>query len=297
VDAVPDPTLVCNADGIVEWSNTAALLACQFCDARAGRPLRFRDGVRDADAAHLTGAALLADLSARLVQAGQSVQRLLAREPDARSTLYAELHARPLLGAVGVSRGMILRLQDVTERELERRRLTSEVSRFDQLAHHDALTGLANRRLFQRRLDEALAGLRDSDNVTAVLFLDLDGFKRINDSLGHEVGDLVLRTIATRLRSGVRQTDTVARFGGDEFAVILRDCGNIGVVRRIGNELLASVAAPLPRNMSRLDVGASIGIALAPEHAATASELLRLADAAMYQAKTSGKGRLCVHGE
>ncbi len=297
VDAVPDPTLVCDADGLLAWANKAALFACRFCDATPGQPLRLHEDVCDAASEQLAGDALLAELAHSLVAAGHSEQRLLTRAPDDASPLFAELHARPLLGALGASRGMILRLQDVTERELERRRLNDAVTRFDQLAHHDPLTGLANRRLFLQRLDEALGAAHTASDMLAVLFLDLDGFKGINDNLGHEVGDLVLRTIAGRLRAQVRHSDTVARFGGDEFAVLLRNCREPGVVRRIGTELLTAVATPLPRNLSQLDVGASIGAALYPEHADTAAELMRLADAAMYAAKTAGKGALRFHGE
>jgi diguanylate cyclase (GGDEF)-like protein len=295
VNAIPDATIVCNSEGIVEWANKAASVACGFCSATAGQRLRFRDDVCDADDGRLAGDTLVADLSASLITAGHSTQRLLMQALTDVSTLYAELHARPLLGAHGVSRGMILRLQDVTERELERRRLHSEVTRFDELAHHDPLTGLANRRLFLRRLAEALEAAQGNDAVVAVLFLDLDGFKQVNDSLGHEVGDLVLRVVASRLRAGVRHTDTVARFGGDEFAVILRDCGNAGVVRRVGDELLQAVAAPMPRDQSRMDVTASIGAALYPTHAQSVSELMRLADAAMYQVKSTGKGALQLY--
>lgn len=297
VDAIPDPTLVCNAEGVVEWANKAALLACRICEAPVGETLRFRRDVRDADGGEATGESILQSLATTLITAGRSEQHLLAYEPADEPPLFAELHARPLRGAHGISRGMILRLQDVTERELEGRRLRSQVSQFDQLAHHDALTGLANRRLFQQRLDEAIGAARVANTIVAVLFLDLDGFKQINDTLGHEIGDLVLKTTALRLREQVRRTDTVARFGGDEFAIILRDCHDVAVARRIGADLLTAVAAPLSSGSSELSVRTSIGAALYPEHANAVAELLRLADKAMYAVKSAGKGALRFHGE
>jgi diguanylate cyclase (GGDEF)-like protein len=290
VNAIPDPTLVCDSDGVVTWSNRAVAFSSQMCDVSVGAPLAFLDTVREADGDRLPSDALAAVLLESLITEGRSEQRLLMRQGKGSAPVFAELHARPLRDDQGGSKGMILRWQDVTEREIERRRLHSEISHYDKLAHHDALTGLGNRRLFLERLDEALPAARERGASLAVYFIDLDGFKRINDTYGHEVGDLVLRTVATRLRGSLRQSDTVARLGGDEFAVLLLDPPNKGLIRKIGTKLLKAVCAPLPREVSRFDVGASIGIAIFPDDADEAQDLLQKADSAMYEVKHSGKG-------
>ncbi len=297
VDAIPDPTLVCDAMGVLVWANRAARQSCLMCDARVGQRLRFAAQVHLADDADVDGDALLSSLLKSLIRASRPEQCLLVHRAVGRDALFAELHARPLLGALGASRGMILRLQDVTEREREGRKLRSEVSRFDQLAHEDPLTGLANRRLFERRLGEATREARERGTTVAVLFIDLDGFKAINDTDGHEVGDQVLKAIGERLTKQVRRSDTVARFGGDEFAVMIVGCPDLELLLRIGRKLLVAISAPLPADITRFGVGASVGAALYPAHAATDSELLRVADAAMYRVKHSGKGAIRLADE
>jgi len=164
-------------------------------------------------------------------------------------------------------------------------------------ARHDDLTGLPNRRLLSERVRAALAtsGLRNSG--CAILVFDLDGFKPINDKYGHPVGDLVLREIARRLQNIVRPQDTVARIGGDEFALLMPDCGSTQDVERIAQRILREVAQPL----TAADVGgaqltASLGVVLAPEHGHDPERLMRLADRAMYDAKVEGGDRVVFCG-
>ena len=164
----------------------------------------------------------------------------------------------------------------------------------ERLAHevrHDPLTGLANRSLFSLRVEAALA--RD-DNAPAVMFLDLDDFKGINDTLGHAAGDALLVTVAERLRASLREDDLAARLGGDEFAVLLEHAPTALVAERAAERVLGSLVAPLSVEGRAVRVGASIGVALAKGGASTAAELLRNADLAMYAAKAGGRSRCAI---
>jgi diguanylate cyclase (GGDEF)-like protein/PAS domain S-box-containing protein len=158
------------------------------------------------------------------------------------------------------------------------------------LATHDALTDLPNRNLLLDRLQQALAHARRStDEKVAVLFIDLDQFKTINDSLGHGVGDLLLKKVAARLVASVRSEDTVARQGGDEFIVLLPSVANTEYAGIVGNKLLADLTAPFTVRGKQLHIGASIGIAVFPDDADSIETLLMHSDTAMYHAKASGR--------
>ncbi len=168
-----------------------------------------------------------------------------------------------------------------------------------QLAHHDNLTGLPNRMLFMRRLEERIAEASKQEEVFALLYLDLDRFKPINDSLGHHSGDLLLESLARRLEACVFPGDTLARMGGDEFTMILCGCNDLHrVVERVqmvAGQLLGAVADPFNINGHRVFVSASIGIVLYPMDGREAAELLKNADTAMYQAKQQGKNRFLFY--
>ena len=170
-----------------------------------------------------------------------------------------------------------------------------ERCRFDRaLAHqalHDSLTGLANRTLLLDRLKICLSRLERSHGLVGVMFVDLDRFKLINDSLGHHVGDELLVAVAERLRSSVRRSDTVARFGGDEFVVLCEDLSSEAEAARIAEHLLALFAAPFPCAGGAQYLSASVGVALAANPAVTAETVLADADTAMYRAKERGKAR------
>lgn len=159
----------------------------------------------------------------------------------------------------------------------------------EHLAQHDPLTGLANRRKFQERLDHALAQARRVPQTVSVLFIDLDRFKIINDHHGHEVGDVVLQTVARRLLAVLREVDTVARIGGDEFVALLGAPANPEQLEAIARKLLQVLGEPMSLEGLNLDLGCSIGIASYPDHASTATDLLAAADHAMYEAKTAGR--------
>jgi diguanylate cyclase (GGDEF)-like protein len=165
----------------------------------------------------------------------------------------------------------------------------------EHLAFHDLLTGLPNRALFVDRVARALARSGRTPQTTAVLFADLDNLKSINDSLGHAAGDQLLTVVARRLQESLRPSDTAARFGGDEFAVLLEDVGGRDQVISACERIMASVTAPLVIDGSTIEPGASIGVALSSGDVVDAERLLRHADLAMYSAKASGKGIYMVY--
>ena len=138
-------------------------------------------------------------------------------------------------------------------------------------------------------LEHSLADARRKRQMSAVMFLDLDGFKEINDRHGHEIGDLVLKATADRIKDEIRETDTVARIGGDEFVIILSSLPEIPIAERIAGSLIRQIAMPLRVGSVEIEVSASIGIALYPDHGASSEELIRSADQAMYRIKNLGK--------
>jgi diguanylate cyclase (GGDEF)-like protein/PAS domain S-box-containing protein len=177
-------------------------------------------------------------------------------------------------------------------------RLKASEAKLAHLAHHDALTGLPNRLLMRTRLEHSIDVSTRRGGGLALLMLDLDGFGGINDSYGHLAGDELLRQAAGRLRRCVRSADTVARFSGDEFCILLEDINGVGEVTRIGSKIIEQLAAPLRlSNGSEVRIGVSIGVSLCPEHGRTTEVLLQQADAALYRAKAEGHGRLRFYSD
>jgi diguanylate cyclase (GGDEF)-like protein/PAS domain S-box-containing protein len=183
-------------------------------------------------------------------------------------------------------RHLVLTLHDVTKWKAIEEQLT-------QQAFHDPLTGLPNRALFVDRLEASLGRRRYHAMGAAVLFLDLDDFKIVNDSLGHVEGDNLLRQVATRLSEAIRPGDLAARFGGDEFALLLDDVDEDGAVR-VATRAMAALNRPFELTEHTVRVGATVGVALSAATKADAVDMLRAADIAMYSAKASGKGRIRV---
>ena len=177
---------------------------------------------------------------------------------------------------------------DVTDRRRSADELVAAQARLAHLAYHDALTDLPNRLLFQEHLEQAIARARRGNQAVAVLFVDLDDFKLVNDSHGHTTGDELLRVVADRLRDAVRATDVVARLGGDEFLVLVADIdleGAAEAAERVAANIRAALSAPVLLALGELYTHASIGASLYPADADSAEELLSKADIAMYRAK------------
>jgi diguanylate cyclase (GGDEF)-like protein len=169
-------------------------------------------------------------------------------------------------------------------------RLRREAADKEYQALHDPLTGLPNRTLFRRRIDQAVAAARGTDRNVAVMLMDLDRFKEVNDTLGHHNGDLLLQEVSARLTGLLRPGDVVARLGGDEFALLLPSIGTAREAIDVAETLLRALQQPFAQRELTLEIGASIGIALHPDHGSEASTLLQRADVAMYAAKSASCG-------
>ena len=163
-----------------------------------------------------------------------------------------------------------------------------------EAAHHDALTGLPNRRLLDRRVELAFVKARETDRL-ALLMLDLDGFKAVNDTLGHPAGDELLKLVAQRLRSTVRTRDLVVRLGGDEFVVFVEDYRDMAELRELSSRLIQAISEPMEISNTALQVGVSIGLCVVGPGITSLAALLRGADSALYQAKRAGKGTMAEY--
>ncbi|HEY3719896.1 MAG TPA: diguanylate cyclase [Roseiarcus sp.] len=185
--------------------------------------------------------------------------------------------------------GWIRTYADVTDRrQIEARMI--------HLAHHDGLTDLGNRVLFYQRLEQALENASEATPV-ALMFLDLDRFKSVNDTLGHAVGDQLLRLVADRLRRAVREEDAVARLGGDEFAIIQNGIRDASQVRELAERLVAAIGARYEIGGVPVSIGVSLGIVLAPSDGVASDRLSRNADIALYRAKSVGRGAYCFFAD
>jgi len=177
--------------------------------------------------------------------------------------------------------------EDELEAEInERKRIEA---RLDRLAHFDPVTQLHNRHFFNERLEAALLRARQRQRRTVLMFIDLDNFKAVNDTLGHDIGDELLRLVARRLAATLRSDDVLSRIGGDEFAILLENACDGSVGRRVAEKCLATLGEPIRIQDHDLHIGASIGIAIYPDDANDTHALLKYADTAMYHAKNSGK--------
>jgi diguanylate cyclase (GGDEF)-like protein len=206
------------------------------------------------------------------------------------TTRYFDVNITPLQNAAGEVTGAIEASRDITDRMYLETSLRRNQEKMRHLALHDTLTGLPNRLLFKDRLQRAIIEARRNSEKLALLFLDMDRFKNINDSLGHDYGDNFLKVIATRLESSVRESDTVARLGGDEFVVLLSDIEDPGVAASIAHKFLSNLSQSLILEQQEHFPSASIGISFFPADAENAEDLMKCSDSAMYLAKEKGRG-------
>ncbi len=190
--------------------------------------------------------------------------------------------ASPAEGSAGSPRGVLMSGVDITEH-----RMTEEQIIF--MASHDQITGLPNRALFMDRAGVALAQARRGNLKAGVMFIDLDGFKNVNDTLGHEAGDVLLKQAANRMVRRVRASDTVARFGGDEFAVLLGNVNSQENATMVAESILKELSRDFEIKGTAVSISGSIGLSFFPDDAEVAEDLIRLADGAMYAVKRSGK--------
>lgn len=205
------------------------------------------------------------------------------------SAIWVHVSSR-LIDADDAEHGVIMVLADISDRR-------ERESALQRLAHEDVLTGLPNRRLLQDRMRLAFVQAERRGRLMAVLLIDIDSFKKINDNYGHEVGDEVLIAVARRLTAGVRGSDTVSRIGGDEFVVLLDDPGRGEDAQLVAEKLIESIAQPIRSGTRMLMVTASVGICMFPRDAQDVEAMLRRADAAVFRAKRAGREAWRLHGE
>jgi diguanylate cyclase (GGDEF)-like protein/PAS domain S-box-containing protein len=271
-EASGDGIVVLSGDTVVDCNDAACRMFRCDCEQMIGQsiaqlsPPQQAGGQSSADRA-----------SERLV--GARVYEWRHRRFD--GTLFdAEVNLTPV--RLGDEPHLIRTIRDISERKHAQ-------ARIEFLAHHDVLTGLPNRVLLRDRFDQARAFAERRKANVAMLFLDLDNFKAVNDSLGHAVGDELLKAVALRLDGCIRDTDTISREGGDEFLVLLNDMPDPETVERVAGEILLALAQPLQIAGHVLNVGGSIGIALYPDDGRSFDVLLQCADMAMYNAKAAGR--------
>lgn len=276
-----DGVMVCDAQQCIIDVNPAFTRISGYTREQAlgQRPGMLSSGRRNTEQSRLMWLALL--------QVGHWQGEFWNRRSD--GSLYA---AASTINAVSDESGQVTHyinvFSDITERKHHQEHL-------ERQAHFDPLTRLPNRALLADRLSQAMARACSEQHGLAVCFLDLDGFKAVNDTHGHEAGDELLVIVAQRLQAHIRTGDTAARLGGDEFVVLLCDLRDLHECEQMAQRLLRAICEPMVVEGHTVQVGASMGIALYPQHGSQAEQLLRLADQAMYQAKQSGRNRCIFH--
>ena len=227
-----------------------------------------------------------------VLPSGETLGALCVLDTVPRKLSDAQKHALKTLAHSVVGEIELRRRVSELEVEIARRRIAE--AQILQVAMRDPLTRLPNRMALHERLEQHVRMAHRHGDTLAFLFIDLDRFKLINDTLGHDMGDSALVEVAERLTRTLRDSDTVARLGGDEFAVLLPEVGDADEAVQMAGKLIAALIEPAHLNGHRLHLNASIGVALYPGHGDTGEQLMRNADLAMYQAKQSGSGRVCL---
>jgi diguanylate cyclase (GGDEF)-like protein/PAS domain S-box-containing protein len=281
-ESIGDAVIVTDVEGRVEHLNNVAQKMIGWSHAEAqGKPMGEVFAIYDGK----TGEQAF-DPVAEVMRSGATVElksHTVLHTRDGRM-IPVEDSAAPVRDAQGDISGVVLVFHDVTEQKRAQQQI-------ERQANYDDLTGLPNRRLFMDRLTQAMKESHRSDLPLALLFLDLDLFKEVNDTLGHNIGDLLLKKAARRLIDAVRETDTVARLSGDEFTVLLTRLTDMTTVERIAEKICASLAEPFHLEGELVYISVSVGITLYPNDARKLDDLLKFADQAMYAAKSSGRNR------
>jgi len=205
------------------------------------------------------------------------------------SKIICDISLSVLRDEFGVIDGYVGYIQDITQQKQTQALLEEQTQKLRYQAHHDMLTHLPNRTLFQDRLSQVILRAKRHNEKFALLFIDLDQFKKINDSLGHHIGDEVLKEAAKRLKSSIREEDTLARLGGDEFTIILKNIKDKENAAYVAKKIIQCIKEPIKIGMHTLHISSSIGIVLYPDNATTQDNLIKYADVAMYKAKDEGR--------
>jgi len=280
LEAITDGVIATDLQGRVQFLNPAAQALCGWPQAEAqGRPLHEVMVLED----ELTGAPIV-DLVSEVLRQGKATtlgrnSRLRRRDGSA---IAVEDSAAPIRDSHGAAVGVVVAFHDVSASRMLAAQLSHQ-------ATHDPLTDLPNRALLLDRLEQAIANAQRHFKRLALLFLDLDRFKYINDTLGHPVGDQLLKQVAARLCSCVRRNDTVSRQGGDEFVVLLAEMDRPEHATEVAQKMITTLAAPYRVDGNELHITTSIGISVYPDDGQTSSTLVKHADIAMYHAKENGR--------
>jgi diguanylate cyclase (GGDEF)-like protein/PAS domain S-box-containing protein len=282
LNSIGDAVLSTDVTGNVTYLNRVAeTLTGWSCGEAVGRPLaevfKIIDGITREPAPNPMDHAIAANATV-----GLTMNCVLIRRDGLESAI--EDAAAPIRDSEGDLTGAVIVFRDVNAA----RALALKMS---HLAQHDSLTDLPNRSLLTQRLDQSIALAGRHDRQVAVLFLDLDHFKNVNDTLGHAIGDKLLQSVGERLGSCVRKSDTVCRQGGDEFIVLLSEIGSAADAARCAEKILTAVAATYPIDGNEISIGCSIGISVYPADGQDAGALLKEADTAMYYAKEQGRNQ------
>jgi diguanylate cyclase (GGDEF)-like protein/PAS domain S-box-containing protein len=275
IEQTGDSVMITNRDGLIEYVNPAFETTTGYSakEVVGKKPNMLKSGAQGQDFYRNLWKTILA---------GDTFSEVFVNKKNDGTLYYEEKTITPLKDARGQITHFVATGRDISERMQSQERL-------QYMAHHDALTDLPNRTLFLDRLKQALARARWHKRTAAVLFIDIDRFKNINDTLGHEVGDDLLQQLSRRLKHCLREGDTVARFGGDEFVVLLDDLAAASDARNLAGKILDQLRPPFEAGAATLHVTASIGISLFPTDGEESNSLLRNADTAMYRAKDSGR--------
>ena len=280
LDSIGDAVICTDEKGNISFLNPVAesMTGCSLKEA-VGQPLAETLQIIDADTGEIAANPMENVIGHN--RPGRLPANCILTRADGHQ-VYIEDSIAPISDRFGAARGSVLVFRDVTRA----RALAAQVA---HLAEHDFLTGLPNRLLLRDRLNQAIAQSKRHESMIAILFLDLDGFKHINDSLGHTVGDKLLQSVANRLQGCVRNPDTVSRQGGDEFLIVLQDLKRAEDAGILARRVLDSVAAIHMVDNHELLITTSIGISIFPDDGLTAETLIQNADTAMYQTKEHGR--------
>ncbi len=277
LDSQPDMVYYKDTDGRYRLCN-------ENCARFIGRSANEIYGLTDADVYDSPTAALARQRDKETIERGaQCIYEEWLHNADGQSVLL-ETRKLPLYSKAGQCTGILGMSRDITESKKAQKNL-------EHIAYHDMLTGLANRILLNEQLDYALQLAKRSNKAVAVLFIDLDKFKKINDSIGHAVGDLLLKDVAHRLTKNLRDTDICARLGGDEFIVVLTQIDDANTINEKCDQLLSVISQPYSLQGHLLSVFASAGISVSPQHGDSVDALIRNADVALHKAKELGRNR------
>ena len=279
LDAGSDFLMIAEGDGAISYVNDAAHQTLGVSGSTGAGTRSFLSDVLEADSHQLFRQTVEPTLVREGIWRGELFFRTRVGVSVPVSALF--LAHEDKLGHIESISAVA---RDITDQKDAERQLR-------QLATHDHLTGLPNRVLLYDRLEQALARFHRHDQHVALFYLDLDRFKPINDQLGHQVGDAVLVEISDRIHTVIRDTDTAARIGGDEFAVLVEGIGDVDLLRLVADRLIETISQSLTVGSNELQVGVSIGVVLAGARSDAVDSLMAAADAAMYRAKTAGRGR------